>query len=108
MRPARPRPRWLVVRVASGENYRRSSRLVTALRLHAVCESAACPYVSDRWTRGSVTFMIFGNVCPDNDPRIPERVSGCNSQLDQRRGAEAVGRVSRNMNRARYSLLECG
>ena len=61
--PAGPRPRWLVARAASGENYRRLKRLVTDLRLHTVCESAACPNIGDCWNRQSATFMILGNVC---------------------------------------------
>lgn len=61
--PAGPRPRWLLTRAASGTNYRRLKRLVTDLRLHTVCESAACPNIGDCWDRQSATFMILGNVC---------------------------------------------
>ena len=61
--PAGPRPRWLLAPAAAGENYRRLKRLVTELRLHTVCESAACPNIGDCWNRHSATFMILGNVC---------------------------------------------
>ncbi len=61
--PAGPRPRWLRVPAAAGPNYQRLKRLVTDLRLHTVCESAACPNVGDCWNRLSATFMILGNVC---------------------------------------------
>ena len=61
--PAGERPRWLVARAASGRNYQRLKGLVRDLRLHTVCESAACPNVGDCWNRLSATFMILGNVC---------------------------------------------
>lgn len=61
--PAGPRPRWLLAPAATGENYHRLRRLTAELRLHTVCESAACPNVGDCWNRLSATFMILGNVC---------------------------------------------
>ena len=61
--PAGPRPRWLLAPAAAGANYRRLKRLVSSLRLHTVCESAACPNIGDCWNRHSATFMILGNVC---------------------------------------------
>ena len=61
--PAGARPRWLVAPAATGQNYQRLKSLVRDLRLHTVCESAACPNVGDCWNRLSATFMILGNVC---------------------------------------------
>ncbi len=61
--PAGPRPRWLLAPAATGRNYRRLKQLVNELRLHTVCESAACPNIGDCWNRRSATFMILGNVC---------------------------------------------
>jgi lipoic acid synthetase len=46
-----------------GENYRELKQLVTDLKLHTVCESAACPNVGECWNRRTATFMILGNVC---------------------------------------------
>ena len=46
-----------------GENYRDLKQLVESLKLHTVCESAACPNVGDCWNRRAATFMILGNVC---------------------------------------------
>jgi lipoic acid synthetase len=37
--------------------------LITELKLHTVCESAACPNVGECWNRRTATFMILGNVC---------------------------------------------
>ncbi len=46
-----------------GENYRELKQLVADLKLHTVCESAACPNVGECWNRRTATFMILGNVC---------------------------------------------
>jgi lipoic acid synthetase len=37
--------------------------LIERLRLHTVCESAACPNVGECWNQRAATFMILGNVC---------------------------------------------
>jgi lipoyl synthase len=57
------RPSWLRAPAPVGENYRELKQLVTDLRLHTVCESAACPNVGECWNRRTATFMILGNVC---------------------------------------------
>ncbi|MBC7926593.1 MAG: lipoyl synthase [Bryobacteraceae bacterium] len=57
------RPKWLRAPAPVGENYRELKQLVTDLRLHTVCESAACPNVGECWNRRTATFMILGNVC---------------------------------------------
>ena len=96
--PAGPRPRWILAPAATGENYRRLKALVNELRLHTVCESAACPNIGDCWNRQSATFMILGNVCtrrcgfcavqkgpPDRvDYDEPRRVADAISQMGLR------------------------
>jgi lipoyl synthase len=57
------RPKWLRAPAPVGENYRELKELVTRLRLHTVCESAACPNVGECWNHRTATFMILGNVC---------------------------------------------
>ena len=61
--PAGPRPAWLKAPAPVGEKYRELKSLVTELRLHTVCERAACPNFGDCLNRGTATFMILGNVC---------------------------------------------
>ena len=62
--PAKPkRPAWLKAPAPVGDNYRDLKQLVTDLKLHTVCESAACPNIGDCWNRRTATFMILGNVC---------------------------------------------
>jgi lipoyl synthase len=57
------RPSWLKAPAPVGDNYRELKQLVTRLKLHTVCESAACPNVGECWNRRTATFMILGNVC---------------------------------------------
>jgi lipoyl synthase len=61
--PKAPRPEWLRAPAPVGENYRNLKHLVETLKLHTVCESAACPNIGDCWNRRTATFMILGNVC---------------------------------------------
>jgi len=61
--PQPPRPDWLRAPAPAGENYRDLKALIERLRLHTVCESAACPNVGECWNRRTATFMILGNVC---------------------------------------------
>jgi len=58
-----PRPEWLRAPAPVGDNYSELKSLVERLRLHTVCESAACPNVGECWNRRTATFMILGNVC---------------------------------------------
>jgi lipoic acid synthetase len=57
------RPAWLRAPAPAGENYRELKELIGRLRLHTVCESAACPNVGECWNHRTATFMILGNVC---------------------------------------------
>jgi lipoic acid synthetase len=57
------RPEWLRAPAPVGENYAELKQLVQSLRLHTVCESAACPNIGECWNRRTATFMILGNVC---------------------------------------------
>ena len=61
--PAPQRPSWLRAPAPAGENYSELKQLVRELRLHTVCESAACPNVGECWNQRTATFMILGNVC---------------------------------------------
>jgi lipoic acid synthetase len=57
------RPEWLRAPAPTGENYHELKSLIERLRLHTVCESAACPNAGECWNRRTATFMILGNVC---------------------------------------------
>jgi lipoic acid synthetase len=57
------RPKWLRAPAPVGANYRELKELIGRLRLHTVCESAACPNVGECWNQRTATFMILGNMC---------------------------------------------
>jgi lipoic acid synthetase len=61
--PKLERPQWLRAPAPGGENYSDLKELIGRLRLHTVCESAACPNVGECWNHRTATFMILGNVC---------------------------------------------
>ena len=61
--PKLERPQWLRAPAPVGENYRELKQLIDRLRLHTVCESAACPNVGECWNQRTATFMMLGNVC---------------------------------------------
>ncbi len=61
--PQIERPKWLRAPAPAGENYRDLKGLIDRLRLHTVCQSAACPNVGECWNHRTATFMILGNVC---------------------------------------------
>ena len=61
--PKLERPKWLRAPAPAGENYRDLKELIERLRLHTVCESAACPNVGECWNHRTATFMMLGNVC---------------------------------------------
>jgi lipoic acid synthetase len=61
--PKLERPKWLRAPAPAGDNYHELKSLIERLRLHTVCESAACPNVGECWNHRTATFMILGNVC---------------------------------------------
>jgi lipoic acid synthetase len=88
--PARvPKPKWLRVKLPTGENYRMVREVVDNHKLHTICESGNCPNMGECWGEGTATFMILGNICTrscgfcavatgkplEADPFEPARVS---------------------------------
>ena len=84
-----PKPKWLRVKLPTGENYRKVRGLVDQHKLHTICESGNCPNMGECWGEGTATFMILGNICTRScgfcavatgrplaaDPHEPERVA---------------------------------
>jgi lipoyl synthase len=60
--PAR-KPLWIRVRASHSPGYQNTRQHVRDLRLHTVCEEAACPNVSECWSKGHATVMILGTIC---------------------------------------------
>jgi lipoic acid synthetase len=58
-----PKPDWLKVRLASGEQYEGLKAKVKTLDLHTVCQEAMCPNIAECWGAGTATIMILGDTC---------------------------------------------
>src|ERR1700752_1401290 len=97
-RPRTPKPPWLRVKAPMSLEYQETKKLMRDLKLHTVCEEAACPNIGECWKEKHATMMILGAVCtractfcnvatgrPDRlPPPEPERVG------------EAVGKLGLN------------
>jgi len=57
------KPKWLRVKLPTGENYKNVRSLVDKYKLHTICESGHCPNMGECWGAGTATFMILGNIC---------------------------------------------
>lgn len=58
-----PKPEWLKVKAPGGQNYAQLKGLLRELKLHTVCEEAACPNVAECWGGGTATVMLMGDLC---------------------------------------------
>lgn len=57
------KPKWLRVKLPTGQNYKQVRKLVDGYKLNTICESGNCPNMGECWGEGTATFMILGNVC---------------------------------------------
>ncbi|MCT4581291.1 MAG: lipoyl synthase [Flavobacteriales bacterium] len=57
------KPKWLRVKLPTGEKYKKVRGLVSEHKLHTICESGSCPNMGECWGEGTATFMILGNIC---------------------------------------------
>jgi lipoic acid synthetase len=57
------KPKWLRVKLPTGEAYKKVREIVDEHKLHTICESGNCPNMGECWGKGTATFMILGNTC---------------------------------------------
>ncbi|MCA1752212.1 MAG: lipoyl synthase [Flavobacteriales bacterium] len=57
------KPKWLRVKLPTGEAYKNVRNIVEEHKLHTICESGNCPNMGECWGAGTATFMILGNIC---------------------------------------------
>ena len=57
------KPKWLKVKLPTGDAYKKVRKLVSEHKLNTICESGNCPNMGECWGAGTATFMILGNVC---------------------------------------------
>ena len=57
------KPKWLKVKLPTGEAYKNVKGITKLYNLHTICESGNCPNMGECWGAGTATFMILGNIC---------------------------------------------
>ena len=57
------KPKWLKVKLPTGEAYKNVKGVTKSHNLHTICESGNCPNMGECWGAGTATFMILGNIC---------------------------------------------
>ncbi len=57
------KPKWLRVKLPTGEKYTELRGLVDKYKLNTICTSGSCPNMGECWGEGTATFMILGNIC---------------------------------------------
>ena len=60
------KPPWLKVRLPSAASSRQIKTTLSDLKLHTVCQEAACPNIAECFAAGTATFLILGNICTRN------------------------------------------
>src|SRR5262245_57095730 len=61
--PPQRKPPWLRVKAPVSREYHETRELMRRLKLHTVCEEAACPNIGECWSQKHATVMILGSVC---------------------------------------------
>ncbi|NDV44588.1 lipoyl synthase [Flagellimonas sediminis] len=61
--PPKGKPKWLRVKLPTGQKYTQLRGLVDKYDLHTICTSGSCPNMGECWGEGTATFMILGNIC---------------------------------------------
>jgi len=57
------KPKWLKVKLRTGQAYKNVRGITKSHDLHTICESGNCPNMGECWGEGTATFMILGNIC---------------------------------------------
>ena len=57
------KPQWLKIKLSVNDNFSNIKQTLKHNNLHAVCEEAHCPNISECWNGGTATFMLMGDVC---------------------------------------------
>ncbi len=57
------KPKWLKVKLPTGQAYKNVRGVTKSHNLHTICESGNCPNMGECWGEGTATFMILGNIC---------------------------------------------
>lgn len=61
-------PSWIRVKIPPAGALSHTKSVLSAFGLSTVCEGALCPNTGECFSRGTVTFMILGDICTRNCP----------------------------------------
>lgn len=61
------KPSWIRAQ-APNAKVRKLKQTLRDMKLHTVCEEAACPNLGECFTKGTATFMIMGDICTRRCP----------------------------------------
>ena len=53
------KPKWLKVKLPTGQAYKNVREITKTRNLHTICESGNCPNMGECWGAGTATFMIL-------------------------------------------------
>lgn len=56
-------PEWIKFKAPAGSRYREIKKLLKTYQMHTICQEALCPNIGECFERGTVTFMILGDIC---------------------------------------------
>jgi lipoyl synthase len=57
------KPKWIRTKILDTENYFKTKQIVNKNKIFTVCQEAACPNISECWSKRHATFMIMGDIC---------------------------------------------
>jgi lipoic acid synthetase len=57
------KPSWIRVKAPVSKEYGETRKMMRDLKLHTVCEEAACPNIGECWKQKHATIMILGDTC---------------------------------------------
>ncbi|MGB0466615.1 MAG: lipoyl synthase [Pontibacterium sp.] len=62
------KPEWIRIDPRSNGNVQKVKKQLRELKLHTVCEEAACPNLAECFSKRTATFMIMGAICTRRCP----------------------------------------
>ncbi|HDP90376.1 MAG TPA: lipoyl synthase [Thioalkalivibrio sp.] len=62
------KPAWIRAKSHAGPRVQHLKKVLREMRLHTVCEEAACPNLGECFGHGTATFLIMGDICTRRCP----------------------------------------
>ena len=62
------KPEWIRAKLPNPKKFFEIKDILREHQMHTVCEEAACPNISECFSKGTATFMIMGDMCTRRCP----------------------------------------